>query len=193
MVSLMGDSDLNPAPDSSALAKRLSAFREQHADRIEAYCRVACSADRIDEATEAAFVDFVGRVSEQRVADDGLEATLARAVRSAAAPRIPIEGGHRDCAAVPELLAARANGELPGSDQFLREHLRDCPVCQGTRTRFDRAERVVASLVAKPAPPAPARPAPAETSPPPPAPIIVRRRSGGLVGAVRKRIRPPLS
>jgi hypothetical protein len=243
---------LNSAPDSASLADRIrggdtkaiSAFRELHLRQMTAYCDVACAPELVDEAVGAAFVDFLGRATQGQHRDEELEALLLDATRAAAAARIRVEARQAECFAVPELLAALANHELPGDDRVLREHLEDCPVCQGTRTLTEQAElafwpepaaeavaepeAVVAPepvvvapepVVAEPEPaiaepeplaePEPAEPEPvAEPEPPvpPPAPapppspepapqppVVVRRRSGGLVGAIRKRVRPPLS
>jgi outer membrane biosynthesis protein TonB len=239
-------------------AKAISAFRELHVRQMTAYCDVACGPQLIDETVGAAFVDFLGRVIEARYADEELEGVLLSATRAAAAARISVQTAQAECLAVPELLAARTNHELPGDDRVLREHLEQCQVCQGTRTLMERAEQAfwpepepapqVVAPVAEPepvpvplaepepppavpvpaapepppavpptpepappepppapepaapeppparapAPPSPARPAP-PAAPAPPPPIVVRRRSGGLVGAVRKRLRPPLS
>ncbi len=215
----MGHSDLSPDPSrASSLTDRIregdpdaiSTFREEHLEKIRAYCNVACTAELVDAAVTAGFLDFVARVSERRPAEDDLQLVLLRATRAAAAPRMTAEDGQAECAAVPELLAARANGELPGSDRGLQEHLRGCTVCQGISAQISRAVEAFLSPAGTPAraeapaaavapaepPPAataapgspPVRPGPAQ--PPLPAPTV-RRRTGGLAGAIRKRIQPP--
>jgi hypothetical protein len=209
-------------------AKAISTFRELHVRQMKSYCDVACSPPLVDEAIGAAFVDFLGRVTEGRQSDEELEGTLLEATRAAAAARITVEATQAECTAVPELLAAQANAELPGDDRILLEHLRDCRVCQATHARMEEAEQafwpepepepvvepeppvvepeppVVEPEPVVEVPPEPPLPEPEPepqpepapqppSAPAPPAPIVVRRRSGGLVGAIRKRIRPPLS
>ena len=263
----MGYTDLSSTADNFSLAERIragdakgiSTFRELHVRQMKSYCEVACSPELVDEAIGAAFVDFLGRVTEGAQSDEELEGTLFQATRAAVAARIVVEATQAECLAVPELLAAQANDELPGDDRVLRDHLLDCPVCQATRARMEQAKRafwpepepvaepeLVAEpeperaaepepepepvvevppepplpepepepepepgppeeplpepepVAAPPPPPPPPQPEPAPEPTPPPAPappqpIVVRRRSGGVVGAIRKRVRPPLS
>jgi hypothetical protein len=269
----VGDPDLSAAADSLSLAERIragdakaiSTFRELHVRQMKSYCDVACPPPLVDEAIGAAFVDFLGRVTEGRQSDEELEGTLLEATRAAAAARITVEATQAECTAVPELLAAQANAELPGDDRVLFEHLRDCPVCRATHARMEEAEQAfwpeaepeadpepepAAAAEPEPVPPLPpvvepepavevppepplppepepepqpepgppeeplpepepvAAPAPSPSpspraepepepepasAPAPPTPIVVRRRSGGLVGAIKKRVRPPLS
>lgn len=189
----------------------LGAFRERERPRVFAYCAQACPPERVEQAAEAAFLDLVARA---RSGEPGTGAEiLLTALRSAAAGRALVEavGGvapGEECQAMPELLAARANGELGDGGPLVREHLESCPVCSATAARLERAEQayrqpggearaeaepvaVREAAAAAPIAPEPA-PAPPPPAPSPPAPIIVRRRSGGLVGAVRKAARSTL-
>jgi anti-sigma factor RsiW len=145
----------NRNPD--ALAK----FYDERAGRVREYCVLACQAPLIEEATFAAFIDFLGRLTEAGPEAD-LDDLLRKATRSAAAGRAEVRVETREvveparhrrsarkpaptagpgpiCQAMPELLAAYANGELAGHEQ-LDEHLAGCSVCRTTATRFRRSE-----------------------------------------------------
>jgi hypothetical protein len=53
-----------------------------------------------------------------------------------------------ECASTPSLLAARANGELPGADsRAIERHLNCCLPCQALELRAHRAERAFAAIV----------------------------------------------
>ncbi len=158
--------DLIRAGDADAFA----GFREAHIDIVRAYCEVACAPELVAEACDAAFLDFVGRLSADP-AEQGLDAVLLAATRSAAARRFPAPEDlavsdtsagaagaaaaadpprgrrHPDgppdtriCAAMPELLAARANGELRGDDDAIAGHITGCPVCAAGEARLQAAE-----------------------------------------------------
>lgn len=144
------------ARDPAALAS----FYDDHAGRVREYCLLAVGPEAVEEATFASFVDFLGRLAESGDVED-LEELLRKATRSAAAGRTEVRSEAREvqapahrpnfrksshgsepgpvCHAMPELLAAYANGELTGSEQ-LDEHLEGCAVCRTTATRFRRAE-----------------------------------------------------
>lgn len=204
-----------------------AAFRDAHSDQVRSYCTTACRPELIDEAQEAAFVDFLGRLHGTSGRAVELEDMLLKATRSAAAGRCAIErpdGGSQPeatCQAVPELLAAQANGELPADDEKLAAHLDGCPICRATASRLNRAESAFAGVSGwgqHPKTSAAAQSAPAyEEPPPPPAPwvsdepraapappaaddeprlaparpatVVMRRRTGGLIGATRQRAR----
>src|SRR5689334_10761626 len=92
------------AGDEDAIA----GFRDAHAAKVRAYCAVACGPDVVDDAVDAAFVDFLGRMLTAADEDRLLENQLLKATRSAAAARFRApsshESAHTDrCAAVPEL------------------------------------------------------------------------------------------
>jgi hypothetical protein len=77
-------------------------------------------------------------------ADQGLEAVLLAATRSAAAGRFAAPAAPtpqtRICAAMPELLAARANGELRGDGHAVTQHLAQCTACTASEARLRDAE-----------------------------------------------------
>ena len=139
----------------------LASFYDEHAGRVREYCVLACQGPLVEDATFAAFIDFLGRLTEV-VAESDLDDLLRKATRSAAAGRAEVRAEVREvmvpargrrsahklaaadgpgpiCQAMPELLAAYANGELAGHEQ-LDEHLAGCSVCRTTATRFRRAE-----------------------------------------------------
>jgi hypothetical protein len=139
----------------------LASFYDERAGRVSEYCMLVCQSALVDEATFAAFIDFLGRLTEVGPEAD-LDDLLRKATRSAAAGRAEVRAEVREvvvparhrrsarkpapalgpgaiCQAMPELLAAYANGELAGHEQ-LDEHLAGCSVCRTTATRFRRAE-----------------------------------------------------
>ncbi|HWC87388.1 MAG TPA: hypothetical protein VG388_12680 [Solirubrobacteraceae bacterium] len=139
----------------------LASFYDEYAGKVREYCVLACRAPLVEEATFAAFIDFLGRLTEAGEGAD-LDDLLRKATRSAAAGRAEVRsevrevvvpsrhrrGGRKHaspsgpgpvCQAMPELLAAYANGELAGHEE-LDDHLAGCSVCRTTTTRFRRAE-----------------------------------------------------
>ena len=139
----MSLAELIASGDEDAIA----GFRDAHVDKVQAYCTVACEPGKANDACEAAFVDFLGRAlttpeSERRQ----LEELLLKATRSAAAARFrvpdtaPAPTRPELCAATPELLAARANGELPADDHGLSAHLKHCPRCRASAAQIERAD-----------------------------------------------------
>jgi hypothetical protein len=143
-------SELILADDGDAIA----GFRDAHIHKIRAYCEEACPADLVEEARDAAFVDFLGRLRLSDARETDLDDLLLKATRAAAAGRFNVvlgaeAGGRRGhakapeqiCLAMPELLAAYANGELQGDERQSRRHLERCPTCAATIERMNRAER----------------------------------------------------
>jgi hypothetical protein len=175
-------------------------FRDAHTEQVRSYCAVVCSPELAGDAVEAAFVDFLGRVLEaQHVpdAEDDLEALLLKSTRSAAAPRFAIPESDPSrrpelCAAVPELLAAQANGEVPPNDHLLSSHVKHCERCQAIAALLDRADAAFLGSAgwseqpADPEQPAPSPPQPAPSPPPAATSAVVRRRRGGLVGKLAR-------
>jgi hypothetical protein len=173
-----------------------TAFYDDHTEAVRSFCASLCPAERVEDAMEATFLDFVARVAAAP-SDADREGLLRRAVREVAASRMdPAVGADRAsilpvCRAMPELLAASANGELPAEYEPLTEHLQSCEICQGNHRRMESAEAAFGALAQRESadrarstaanPPA-RRPA----SNAAPAPIRVRARRGGLVGVVRR-------
>jgi hypothetical protein len=145
----------NRDPDALAI------FYDERAGRVREYSVLVCQAPLVEEATFAAFIDFLGRLAETGP-DADLDDLMRKATRSAAAGRAEVRAEVREvvvparhrrsarkpapasgpgpiCQAMPELLAAYANGELAGQEQ-LDEHLAGCSVCRTTATRFRRGE-----------------------------------------------------
>jgi hypothetical protein len=119
-------------------------------ERIRSYCAEMCQAEVVDEATSAAILDFHARL--QTAADEDFDELLAKAARTAAAARSDLRVGpagspSAECLAMPELLAARANDELPGDDRVIRQHLSECIICATTFARMRRAEQILAVSV----------------------------------------------
>jgi hypothetical protein len=151
----------SPAAEGPSLAHMIrrgdpdviAGFRDAHVEQVRRYCEEACVPERLEEAVDAAFADFVGRVRAAEGSDLPLDDMLLPATRSAAAARFRIvhpPGTHRAlrrsgdsqlCEVIPELLAARANGELRGSAQAVQEHVDHCATCSGTDARMLVASR----------------------------------------------------
>jgi hypothetical protein len=162
VVSAVGNPDLTPSlPDliREGDPDALAGFRDAHEGAVRSYVAVACDLEDVDEACDLAFLDFIGRVRADPRAED-LERTLIAATRCAAAARFrfapadkPARSrrlrGSPSCAAVPELLAASANGELEGRDQALRLHVSRCPRCTAVEQQMAAAE---AAFLASPGP-----------------------------------------
>jgi hypothetical protein len=75
--------DLIRAGDAGAFA----GFRRAPIGMVRAYCEVACAPELVTDAREAAFLDFVGRLSAAGPGEQAPEAMLLAATRSAAASR----------------------------------------------------------------------------------------------------------
>jgi hypothetical protein len=141
----VGHPDLSPPPSlvetiRAGDADAIAGFRDAHIDRVRRYCAAVCAGDRIDEACDAAFREFVARVRESDEAD--LEQVLLRATRSSAAGRLELDDvSEAICAAMPELLAAEANGELRADPEALRRHREGCAACAAVAARLERAEQ----------------------------------------------------
>lgn len=122
----------------------MAEFYEHHAGAVRHFCATVCQPERVEEAIEAAFVDFLGRALAADAESD-LTDLLRRATREVAASRIEVHShvGPRVgtiCRSLPELLASRANGELPRRDKPLLKHLRGCDTCQNTEATLEAAE-----------------------------------------------------
>ncbi len=190
MSAPMSLPQLIAAGDEDAIA----GFRDAHIEKVRAYCATVCEPDRVDDACEAAFVDFLGRTLTVTDDERQLDDLLLRATRSAAAPRVrtpEVAPGPRPelCAAVPELLAAKANGEL-ADEHALLTHIKHCDRCQASAVLLGRADVAFRSASGWVEPPA-AEPdeethAPASDRAEQPAPTSVRVRRGGLVGAAKR-------
>lgn len=151
-----------PASLSQRLRARdpetIADFYDRRAGTVREYCLLVCEARSVADATLASFIDFLGRLDE--VGDDAdVDELLWKATRSAAAGRAEVRVESRQvpsphrfrrtapvatapgriCRAMPELLAAYANGELVRREP-VDEHLADCAMCRTTVTRFRRAE-----------------------------------------------------
>ena len=188
-------------------ADALLGFRDAHEPSVRAYMRALCPGDRVQEAVDSCFTDLVGRLTPDAGETVDLEALVLMSARSVAAGRFEVAneaGPNVDpiCRSVPELLAARANGELD-SAEALERHLESCAICSASAARMEEAERrfreaglgapegraphaqAQAPEAPQPPPPAPEPPEPPE---PPPPPQTVVRRTGGLVGGLRKTL-----
>jgi hypothetical protein len=200
--------DLILSGDQDALA----GFYDGRAPSVYQYCAQVCPSQQVEEAVLASFADFLGRVRAAGT-DADLDDLLRRSTRSAAASRMRVAKS-RDpiCRSMPELIAARANGELPHGEGPINAHLETCRSCRQTAQKLVDAEdalvqpatrqppeevRTAWLLIAtrgavtpEPEPPPPPTPAAAEPQPtapePPSEPVRVRRRRGGLFGAARR-------
>jgi hypothetical protein len=157
-VSLGGRSEHRPsllelirAGDPDAVA----GFYDARAGAVREYCESLCPPELVDEATLAAFADFLGRVETAGENDDADELVL-KAARAAATGRVQVYAirsrlgrliagpvktvSAAECRSTPELLAAEANGELPKAPTALHEHIKLCPACKTTAARIHGAE-----------------------------------------------------
>ncbi|MBX5440091.1 MAG: zf-HC2 domain-containing protein [Solirubrobacteraceae bacterium] len=131
----------------------LSGLTVRRGAAVLAYAERVAAPGRAVEAAADAFARFRRAVVE---ADDphrvDPERTLLRTTRYAAAVRAPREvalrarlrrgDGPSPCELVPELLAARAEGDLGDADlQRLARHLARCAPCRGAEQRFRAGER----------------------------------------------------
>jgi hypothetical protein len=186
---------------------------------VERYCAELCPPAAVRDAVLVAFSDFFARL-DHAPHDADPDQLLLMATRSAASGRAevraqpqspapnakrglahrhrgPTATGDTVCPAVPELLAAAANGELRAGEALMA-HVEACPTCRDTSQRMEAAaaahERAIGSGLepdtradvlaqrTNAPPPAPSGPEPTPAAPLP-APIKVRRRQGGLIGA----------
>jgi DNA-directed RNA polymerase specialized sigma24 family protein len=160
----------------------ISGFRDAHVDKVQAYCTVTCGPETAADACEAAFVDFLGRALTTPESERQLEELLLKATRSAAAARFRVPDAAPPptrpelCAATPELLAARANRELPTDDHGLSAHLKHCARCRASAAQIERADAAFGAALGW-----------AElVAPEEPVLSVVRARRGGLVGAAKR-------
>jgi hypothetical protein len=147
----VGDPDLS---DGRSLAETIRAgnpdaiagFRDAHIAKVRSYCAQVCPPDRIDETCEAALREFVARIRESDALRVDLGQELLRATRSAAAGRFELstQTDAAVCLAMPELIAAEANGELRAEGSALRSHEQECATCAETVQRMRRAEEAFA-------------------------------------------------
>ena len=168
----------------------------------------------MDDACEAAFVDFLGRALTVTDDERQLEQLLLKATRSAAAPRFRTPASATPtrpelCASMPELLTADVNGELD-DDRALIAHIRHCARCQASAALLQRADAAFHNSLGWDEPafsgpgaggeapesgPGAESPvaAPGAGSPSAPPPIARPRtegqRRGGLVGAAKRFVR----
>jgi hypothetical protein len=128
--------DLILSGDQDALA----GYYDGRAPSVYQYCAQICPSQQVEEAVLASFADFLGRVRAAG-ADADLDELLRRSARSAAASRMKVAKS-RDpvCHSMPELIAARANGELPHGEGPIKAHLEDCRSCRQTAQRLIDAE-----------------------------------------------------
>jgi hypothetical protein len=157
LVTPEGVRDGDPAALSGLTARRGAA--------VLAYAEQVARPGRAVDAAAAAFARFrLAVVAADDPYDVDPERTLLRGTRFAAAAAAPHErplrvrlrgtGAPSACALVPELLAARAEGDLsPADDERLNRHLLRCGTCSAAETRFRAGER--AYRLAPDAPPVP--------------------------------------
>ena len=122
----------------------LAGFYDARAGYVEAYCRELCRPEKIEEATLSAFLEFVARASG-KAADDELDLLLVKSARGAAAARMSVDSAATECRAMPEVLAARANGEDVRGERAFAAHLDGCEICRQTTTRLIDAEQALKS------------------------------------------------
>lgn len=137
----MSELALIASRDHDAMAR----FYDRHVAMVGQFCAALCPNDRVDEAVTGVFLNFLARAAEapQEAESDEL---LRRATREVAASRMETQPATADeqddpvCRVMPELLAARVNGELTGREGPIVDHLSRCAVCQSTAARLGQAE-----------------------------------------------------
>ena len=128
--------DLILSGDQDALA----GYYDGRAPSVYAYCAEICRGEHIEEAVLASFADFLGRVRAAGAEAD-LDDLLRKSTRTAAASRMDASRSRNaTCRSVPELIAARANGELPHDDGPIKAHLGNCRSCRQAAQRLIDAE-----------------------------------------------------
>ncbi len=176
-------SELIAAGDPDAAA----GFFDARAPSVREYCGELADAELVDEATLAAFVEFLARVRTAPRAD--ADELLRRSARTTAVARMPLrDTWEQVCRDVSELLAARANGELAHHERAIAKHIERCSLCQHTVERLAQAEDAFIRRPAGP-PPEPVRSAWLELAAratPADGPRPTRARRGGLLGAARR-------
>jgi hypothetical protein len=128
--------DLLMARDRDAM----TGFFDARAGYVRAYCAGILPAPAVEDATFAAFVEFLARVKGAGT-DDNLDLLLVKATRSAAAGRMAIDSSEPACRAMPEVLASRANGEHRRNERAFEAHLEACALCRETGRRLLGAEQ----------------------------------------------------
>lgn len=118
----------------------LTGFYDARAGYVHGYCASLCAPEDVDGATLAAFVEFLARAAGAD-SDDDLDLLLVKATRSSAAGRIRLRSSSPVCRAMPDVLAARANGEHLREEQAFAAHLDECATCRETATRLLDAEQ----------------------------------------------------
>lgn len=123
---------------------------------VLAYCERVCAPGRAAEGAADAFARFRAAVVNTPEVDgldpDRLLLSVTRHAAAERAPRPAPEGltrrlaarrGHPSpCELVPELLVARAEGELSAADlERLEHHLQRCSACRAAAERFEAAEQ----------------------------------------------------
>ena len=194
----------------------LLGFRDAHEPAVRAYMEeTVCGEDRVEEAVDSSFTDLFGRLTADDDESTDLEALLLVSARSAAAGRFEVssEPARRARSDLPQCPgAARRQGQrraregraaraphraLPdvpeqrGADAGGRAAVRCRDAGRPARSRTRPRNRRRPRNPRRPRPrnrPRPAggatEPQPEPTTAPPPQTIV--RRSGGLVGGLRK-------
>ena len=131
------------------------ALCERRGAAVIAYCEHVAAPGAAVAAAAEGFARFRATVIvTPEGADVDPDLLLLSATRHAAAERAPrpalariatqLGGGHRKpqaCALVPELLAARSEGQLSDADRLrLDRHVRGCRSCEDAQRRFGAAE-----------------------------------------------------
>ena len=140
--------DLILSGDQDAVA----GYYDGRAPSVYQYCAQLCPGPAVEEAVLASFADFLGR-ARSAGADADLDDLLRKSARIAAASRMQV-GKSRDpiCRSMPDLIAARANEELPYSEEGIVAHIRHCRTCRQTAQRLIEAEDALVQPASRQAP-----------------------------------------
>ena len=92
----MGDPDLSASRSLADVIRlgdpdAIAGFRDAHVGKVQAFCASVCLPELVQEACDASFLEFLGRIGAGRAdALDDLTDLLLRSTRSAAAGRFDV-------------------------------------------------------------------------------------------------------
>jgi hypothetical protein len=128
--------ELIAAGDPDAVA----GFYDARVASVCEYCAEVLTAELVDEAVLAAFVDFLGRVGTATASADP-DDLLRKSARLAAASRVQVSYVREPaCRGVAEVVAALASDELQHDEEPIARHLKRCWRCRGTARHLMQAE-----------------------------------------------------
>jgi hypothetical protein len=121
----------------------LAGYYDGREASVHEYCAQVCPDEQVEEAVLASFTEFLGKVRAAGP-DADPDDLLRKSTRTAAASHMEVSN-IRDpaCRTMPELIAARANGELPRDGGPISAHLEHCRSCRHTVQQLVEAEDAI--------------------------------------------------